>query len=369
MKLQIMKKLLLVCLFTIYSLSLFGNENTWFSYWNNSQTLVGFKDINGEIKIEPGYINSMGSITFDDIIIVTEEIDEKYISYYLTKSGKKIHKSIYTYDNSVDIESEGFIRFKDKENDTVGMLDKDGNVVIPSIYNELQKVKNGLVVALKDAKKEYWDQHQESSCNHYSWNGGKIYLIDTNNRILVEDYTYKASYDIFSLIVGSEPSKDPHRVNFLGTNGKYYSLIDYRMEFDDFIKNILTVNLSAENQIKHSYKTLSYRDDELGVMFVSNRELIKKNYLVLKNVLSTLNNNDTDYFISHQQRAPFYNGDKRYEALKFNIEKMEKTTYAHFAIIINQVVNGKNEQDQFYFLKIDDQYKLIDISLGSNKLR
>jgi hypothetical protein len=46
--------------------------------------------------------------------------------------------------------------------DKVGMFNRNGEVVIPAIYNDMTEVNNGLVIALKDAEKKYWDEHQHS---------------------------------------------------------------------------------------------------------------------------------------------------------------------------------------------------------------
>lgn len=363
-----MKKLLSTIILFLLSISLSSSDKIWFSYWDDD--LMGFKDNSGNIIITPRYVNVLESDKFSNITIVIEKLkNDKYSSYYLTTSGKKIHKPIYMYDNTLDTESEGFIRFRDEKNDTVGMLDKNGEVAITPIYNELQKVRNGYVVALKGAHKEYWDKHSESSCNHYSWIGGKVYLIDTKNRVLVEDYEYKSSNNLFTIKISSKPSKNPDRVNYLGKNGKYYSLIDHEKEFSNFIKDEFIADLSLDNIIKHSFKTLSYWDDELGEQYVSSKELLSNNYSLLSKKLKKLNEDNSDYFISHLEMIPISSDDKRYNFFKNDLELMEKTTYAYFEIIINQVVNDKTEQDRFTFLKINGSYKLIDIYLRSGKLR
>lgn len=43
------------------------------------------------------------------------------------------------------------------------MFAKNGNVAIPTQYNDLSRVTNGFVVALKGAKKAYWNDRHESS--------------------------------------------------------------------------------------------------------------------------------------------------------------------------------------------------------------
>ena len=115
-------------------------KNSWTSFWNTDSTLIGFKDKSGAIKIEPRFKGFTNARKFDNIMAVT---DEKWKSYYLTKSGKIIGRdSLHIFDNGADCESEGFIRFKDKKTDQVGMFNSNGDVVIPAEYNDLTRVRN-----------------------------------------------------------------------------------------------------------------------------------------------------------------------------------------------------------------------------------
>ena len=75
---------------------------------------MGFKNQNGITKIEPKFMGMNLASKFDDIIAVTEDVNGKWCSYYLTKSGKIAgHDSLFYFDNSCDCETDGFIRFRD----------------------------------------------------------------------------------------------------------------------------------------------------------------------------------------------------------------------------------------------------------------
>ncbi|MEP5236709.1 MAG: WG repeat-containing protein, partial [Cyclobacteriaceae bacterium] len=220
-----------------YFLLLFGqlafaqNSEVWTSFWDKESDLMGFKNSKGEIMIEPKFMGFTIAKSFDNIIAVMEEDNGKYETYYLTKSGKKIGtNSLHIYDNGADCESEGFIRFKDKKSDKVGMFNKNGNISIPAVYDALSRTHNGLIWGLKGAEKKYWDKHKESGCNHYSWKGGQEVLIDTMNNTLIENFTYDNSLNFFTIEKTISPHSDTTRESFLAQNGSYYSFIDFKKE-------------------------------------------------------------------------------------------------------------------------------------------
>ena len=69
-----MKLYILTLLTTISSLTLLGQSNdTWTSFWNKDTTLVGYKDINGVVKIEPKFTGFTSAGKFENIIAVTED--------------------------------------------------------------------------------------------------------------------------------------------------------------------------------------------------------------------------------------------------------------------------------------------------------
>lgn len=192
-------------LFLTYVLLLCGTfsysqqNNYWTAFWDEYGEKFGFKDDSGLIVTQPKF-NGFSSVQrLEYVFIASEKTDDGLGIYYLTKSGKKFGRdSIYIFDNTPACESDGFIRFRDKKSDKVGMFNRDGEVVIPAAYNDLTEVNNGLVIALKDAEKKYWDDHQHSDCNHFSWIGGQTMLIDTSNRVIIENFTDNLMLDLYS---------------------------------------------------------------------------------------------------------------------------------------------------------------------------
>ena len=141
---------------------LVANE-PWFAFTDETEKeLIGYKDKNGTVKIEPRFISFIIAQRFDNIMAVIEDKNETYEQYYLLKSGKKVgHNTLYISDNTPDCESEGYIRFEDKKSELIGMFNSKGEVAIPAQYNALRPMHNGLIVALKGAKKEY-DNHNDA---------------------------------------------------------------------------------------------------------------------------------------------------------------------------------------------------------------
>ncbi|MDY6856754.1 MAG: WG repeat-containing protein [Thermodesulfobacteriota bacterium] len=174
---------------------------------------MGFKEQNCNIKIEPKYMGSTITKKIDKIIAVMKQNNGTNETYYPTKSRKRVGRDmLYIFDNSPNCKSKGFIRFRDKKTDKVGMYNSKGEIVIPAEYNDFTRVRNGLVIALKDAKKYFWDKDEHSGCNHFSWEGVKEHLIYSNNQIIVQNFKYNWNLDFFSLKIEPEPIQGTNRL-------------------------------------------------------------------------------------------------------------------------------------------------------------
>ena len=273
-----MKKIILyifLCLnFTLSA----QNKDTWISFWDKDTTHLGFKDKNGNIKIEPKFMGMTIAHKFENIIAVSQEENEIWKSYYLTKTGKIVGRdSLYVFDNGPDCENEGFIRFNDPKTDKMGFFNGDGKIVIPAEYSDLTRVRNGMIIALKDAVKE-------KDGEHFFWTGGKEFLIDINNKILIENFGFNDELNFYYLEKSKEKNPDPVRDNFLGVDGQYYSFINFDKEFKEWLKNILLTDLSKENLLKHSYDKITYwkKKDDDGWITKPKEAFMKLNYKLIK---------------------------------------------------------------------------------------
>ncbi len=179
-----MKQLNLTLFLFISSVSLFAqSDQKWFSYWNTDTTLLGFKNAKGEILTEPKFI-MVSCSDFEKVSGVVEQVSEdEYKTYYLKSDGTKFAEdSVYFFDAAADNESEGYIRFKSPKTKKVGLMDVNGRIILPAVYDEMKPVESGFVRALKGAKKDFWEEHEDDGCGHFSWVGGESQLISIENR-------------------------------------------------------------------------------------------------------------------------------------------------------------------------------------------
>ncbi|MEO7977394.1 hypothetical protein [Flavobacterium sp.] len=353
-----------IYLFIFFSCTAFSqNKDTWVSFQDKDSAYIGFKDKNGNIKIEPKFIGLTFASKFDDIIAVTEEDNENWKSYYLTKSGKKVGiDSLYTFDNGSDCENEGFIRFRDPKTDKMGMFNGEGKIVIPAEYSNLTKAKNGMFIGLKDAKKELIGEH-------FFWKEGKEFLVDTNNKILIENFKYNDDLNFYSVQKSAAPSKDPIRENFLGVNGQYYSFINFDKEFEFWIKNNLLTDLSKDNLLKSSFDKISFWKEADGWINESKSKFINQNYTFIQLKLQELIDNKTEYFISSDGLNPFIFETTEYETYFNNCNQSKEWLYPVKNIVISPKSESDFGQDHFQFLRTDNGYKLISISTPKQILK
>lgn len=362
-----MKKNIILYTFLFFNCAVFAqNNDTWISFWDKDTTHIGFKDKNGNIKITPKFTRMTSAHKFDAIIAVNEDVNDSWKSYYLTKSGKIVGlDSLYIFDNGPDCESEGFIRFRDPKTDKMGMFNGDGKIVIPVLYSHLTKAKNGLVVALKGAIKKKFDDE------HFGWTRGREILIDTNNKIIIENFEYENDYDLnfYSLEQSKTPTKDPVRQSFKGINGQYYSFINYDKEFKVWLKNTLLSDLSKENLLKHSFDKITYWKNPNGWIKEPKIKFIDQNYNLLKLKLQELNSEKTDYFISADSLNQFIFEEKEYENYFNNCNESKEWQYPIKNIVISSQDKDDFGQDHFEFLRTENGYKLISVSMSKDTLK
>ena len=335
------------------------SNDTWTSFYNKDSTLIGYKDKNGIVKIEPKFTTYIIADKFDNIIAATEESKGQWKTYYLTKTGRIIGRdSLLIFDNTPDCESEGFIRFKDSKTDKVGMFNKNGDVVIPAEYSDLTRVTNGMVIALKGATKK-----QEGE--HFSWVGGKELLIDTHNKVLIDGFPYTRSLNFFSLEKTKTPHSDTTRKSFLAKDGSWYSFIDFEKEFTQWLMNDLFVNLNIKKLTDVSYDTIAFLDHENNTGSSSKEKFIKNNFLVLKNGLLEVLNPKNEYFISID--FPTIE-EAKFQKYFNNCGEVKEWIYPVMVIAISHGSGVKSSQNLYQFLRTDNGYKLIDVTIRNEKI-
>ncbi|HSL88005.1 MAG TPA: WG repeat-containing protein [Ignavibacteriaceae bacterium] len=360
MKTIILTYILLLCGTFSYS----QQNNYWTAFWDEDGEKFGFKDNSGLIVIQPKFSGFSFVIRLEHIFIASEELDDKLDIYYLTKSGRQFGRdSIYLFDNTPDCESETFIRFKDKKAEKVGLFNRNGEVVIPAIYNDMTEVNNGLVIALKDAEKKYWEEHQHSDCNHFSWIGGQTMLIDTNNRVIIENFTDSLILDFYSHQLQDKSDDASNREYFSGVDGKIHSFINYEKDFSIWLKHSLLDNFTTQNLVRVCYGRLTFWKDEEGWVSASATKIIEKNFMLIKDRLSVIQNPEQDFFVSIDGLNSGIFQDEEFKIYFNNCGQPLTGKYP----VMNVVITRKNAedfyQDHFDFLKTDGGYKLISLTI------
>jgi hypothetical protein len=359
--------------FIVISLVIFNFSisfsDSWTSFRDEKTELIGFKDSKQNIVIKPKFIFTPAK-KFLNIIAVIEEISKKkYVSYYLTKDGKKVGLgNHYFWDNSPDCESDESIRFKDKKG--VGFFDKKGDVLIPSKYSDATPFRNGLAIVLRGATKYCYNGKLYSAknrCEHWRWRGGKSYLIDKNNQILIKDFKYVTDLNWLSLTVSKKKKNDKTRDFFKGVNGKYYSFINYRKEFSSwFIDSFLTAGTKSIDSkcMKKIYywskKKSKWINERSDIFFNRDKEIIKKR-------LDLLKANPHKYSISQDFLNHYIYSSEEYHKYYSLCGGVIEWKYPVFSVMLSKkdkkgiiTLDPKNNLD---FLRTDKGYRLISIGI------
>jgi len=339
-------------------------SDTWIAFYNQDSTKIGYKDSEGNMKIAPRFSGYATAMKFEDIISVISDEDGKWTSYYLNKAGQTFGTdSLYFFDNAPDCEHEGFIRFRDHRTDKVGVFNKLGNIVIPAIYDDLTKVRNGMLVGLKGAEKKYEHEQPYEGDNYYTWVGGQEVLIDTLNTILVENFPNDRGLDFYSLGKSSQPATDKRRKSFRTKEGTYFSFIDFETEFRTWLQKDFLPDLTMEKLMAAAHDTIVWESTN-GWTNTDKQTFIQDHFAVLKKILTELQVPAADYSIIVGHLNPFmYTGEDF--ALYFNnCRESKEWQYPVLNIVITY--NGKGlefKQNHFDFLRTDEGYKLISVTI------
>ncbi len=295
---------------------------------------------------------------------VTEEVNGAWESYYLTKSGRIAGRdSLHYFDNGADCESEGFIRFRDVKTDKVGMLNRTGDIVIPAVYNDLQRVENGMVIALKEAVKKVWEGGE-----HFSWEGGKTQLIDTNNQVLIDEFESPWKLNLFSLNITGSPHPDTSRVSFIGTDGRYYSFYDFEKEFEWWFKDDFLFNLNLQNLIKNSLDSITWLSSN-GWVKSAKEQFVVNNYKVLEAGLLEILKPKTEYIISSHGLNPFMFFGPQFDKFFNNCGESKTGAYSVMDVIVSHRKKKDIQQNHFEFLRTENGFKLISVTVRDQKLK
>ena len=214
------------------------------------------------------------------------------------------------------------------------------------------------------AEKHYIDENDE----HPSWKGGKWQVIDTTDKILIDDFIYKDHLNFYSLIISDKPTSDSTRVNFRSVEGKYYSFVDFEKEFRQWITKELLNDLTKEKLIDISYDTINW-ESQHGRVKANKVKLISDNFTVIKSELLEILQPNTDYFISDDGLNPFIYKGEEFEKYFNNCGEPKDWIYPTMSIIISY--NDKNDfpQNNYEFLRTDKGYKLVGLTIREGEIK
>lgn len=335
------------------SICVFGqNEKYWYAFdaidtiQNPLSSSLGFKDINGNIKVKPIYISPLTqNKRFEKVVALTEYKKGNSKDYYLNKAGKRFGiDSVYSFDFTHDTEQEGFIRFKiGKYLDSIGLFNSNGKVMIEPIYNSLSKVNNGLVIAKIGAIQKH--EPPNSACDHWFFEGGKQMILDTLGNILIDNFKDDdLELNLYSLKVSEQKNTEKFRHNFKGLNKKYYSFISSKEEFQDFIKNDFLKNISKKNNNDYLFLTLK------------NKALkSKKIHNEILEIIEIIKNNNIKF--SNYAIVSFEEEDNKFiQKYLDNADELIYEKYPTFEIESNQ----NKIEVSLSFIRTENGYKIYD---------
>ena len=217
-----------------------------------------------------------------------------------------------------------------------------------------------MIMALKGARRE----HERDE--YHVWVGGKEMLIDTSNHVLIDDFPYTDHLNFFSVEKTKTPHADKSRENFLAKDGSYYSFINFEKEFRRWLTENLLVGLNAEKLIDASFDTISWWSSTAGWTKTDRRHFILAHLEALKKGLLEILSPDCDYFISaDNDLSLFIDKGKKFEKYFNNCGEAKEWIYPVMNIVVSHREKNKLTQDHYEFLRTDDGYKLISVTIGN----
>jgi hypothetical protein len=382
-----MKKYLLIIFIFLNVLKSFSqNENQdWILFKDEkNDELIGYKDLNGEVKIEPKFTFLTNANVFKNIIPVFEKVniknkeDYKTTEYYLLKNGKKVGvDSLYVFDFTLDCENEDKIRFRDPKTDKVGFFDKNGKVIISAIYNDASTFHNGLAIVIRDAKRICWEGEEvskENPCEHWSWKG-TTQIINSKNELILDNVDLQKfqNIDWYSLQINPKEINSDN-ITFKALDGNIYAFKNTEKEFEtwlynefisksektNFLNNCfenITVcknaNLKSKEFENSKFEAYAWAFDKKENVYKNNKDFIVKiiEIISLKKLKINISNGSSPVLFEYENNKSFYNNCGEY--------LNEKCPY--FKVYIRKE-DGFSKQYYLGFIRTKQGYKLIEIS-------
>lgn len=336
------------------------NPDSWTAFYNKDSSRIGFKNAAGKVMIPPGFSGFIRAQKLDHIMAA--DSGDYTRTYYLTRSGRTVARdSVYFFDNTPDCEREGFIRFTDYKTDKRGLLNRNGDVVIPAIYNELTQVRNGMVIALKDAEK-IMDEGGE----HYRYKGGRELLIDTLNQVLVYDFPYNNDINFYSVRMTAVPAADSLHKSFRGVNSSYYVFEDYAAAFKGWLHGLLKDGITQEELMRILAQEVTIWHEAQGWVNVPADVFTARNFSRVKQKLEQLNQPGCRYDVFSDSWA-LLQDNAFYNRYLDNCGDLDFARYPSYNLAISHT--DQLRQDNFTFLRTENGYRLVSAGISDGELK
>lgn len=188
------------------------------------------------------------------------------------------------------------------------------------------------------------------------------------NTILVENFNYDKSLNFYTLEKTISRPSDTIRKSFIAKDGSYYSLVDFEKEFKQWITKELLTNLTVDRLVSIAYDTITWESSNRWGR-TNRQQLISDNFAILKNGLLEMLQPQTDYFISIGGLNQFMYEGAEFEKYYTNCGESKDWMYPTMSIVISHKNKKGRSQNHYEFLRTDDGYKLISLTIRNEKMK
>ncbi|NTS43518.1 WG repeat-containing protein [Flavisolibacter sp. BT320] len=310
---------------------------------------------------------------------MSETINNVETYYYLLKDGRKVARdSVYMVDFTFDCESEEKIIFKDWKKDRMGFLNKDGRPIIPAKYNYVTPFRNGMAIALQNARRQCADRTKDTTnCEHLSWTGGERILINEKDDVLVDSLENDLySVDWYSKRINDAFVDTSLFITLQGRNNTSFSFVDFDKEFKKWFTNYFlpAAGASRDSLLPFLFDEITFWTDADGWVALEKNAFLRTYPGAL--ALATFDTRrhreisiNSQLFNDMIYNKPLYkkymnacgqpNSDRfpMYNVLLTTYKKTQQTVAADTASY------EIDFQESFAFLRTENGYRLISVTL------
>gem|GEM_PF-5329332 len=292
-------KSLVQVFFVLFSIFCFSQDSNWYAFYNPDSTKLGFRDSEGNIKIEPKYETYVTNRVFKNVIVVIEkDKNDTFNSYYLNRKGEKFGENSVYMSGTSDImedpeEYDGIIKFRNPKTGNVGFFDADGNTVIPDIYNDITNFHNGIAFSLRGATWPKCNSKIED-CEHLWWQGGKAFALNIKGEELFEvEEVYSSKVELKNPKINKSVDTETHKI-YKGSDGNTYAFCIPEKDFKKWFETVFITDFKRNKTVMpiYFYELISVDDNDNP-----------------KHNTAWKNHKKEDYIIKNQKRIDniFYN--------------------------------------------------------------